>query len=72
MENEINILFVGGPLNGQMKVSKTKEGRLNSYDTYYLLKGEIETKKYGRIHIYALENMNSSEEERLIEKIKAL
>ena len=71
MENETKLaLFVGGNADGWTKEINETESRLKWQDSYYMSKGQLDTKQFGTVQVYVLENMKGEEETQRMELIK--
>lgn len=71
MENETKLaLFVGGNADGWTKEISETEQRLSCYGSDYISKGMMETKKFGAVQVYVLEEMKAEEERQRMEIIK--
>jgi hypothetical protein len=71
MENETKLaLFVGGNADGWTKEINEIESRLKWQGSYYMSRGELETKKFGTVRVYVLESMTGEEEVQRMELLK--
>ncbi len=71
MENKTKLaLFVGGSVDGQVIELKEIEPRLNWYGSDYISRGIFQTKQYGAVQLYILEEMKVEEERQRLELIK--
>jgi hypothetical protein len=71
MENETKIaLFVGGNADGWTKEIDEIEIRLSWQNSSYLSRGTLETKEFGTVQVYVLEEMKSEEENQRMQIIR--
>ncbi len=71
MGNEKKLaLFVGGIADGWTKEINEIEPRLNWQGSFYISRETLETREFGTVQIYVLEEMKSEEERQRMAIIK--